>query len=107
MFESGTRIYIAVSHRNVRLCQYVEDTITYLTVIETLKTWGHNVKDYLVRIFTDAIKGIKDYTLTRHGCLPWCNEGTKSVKTAKKEKTLNLIPLVVSKMEVVECLQID
>jgi len=25
--------------------------------------WGYNVKDYLVRIFTDAIKSIKDYTL--------------------------------------------
>ena len=25
--------------------------------------WGYNVKDYLVRICTDAIKGIKDYTI--------------------------------------------
>ena len=36
----------------------IEDTMTYLTVIETVKMWGYNVKDYLVRIFTDAIKGI-------------------------------------------------
>ena len=41
----------------------IEDTMTYLTVIETVKMWGYNVKDYLVRIFTDAIKGIKDYTI--------------------------------------------
>ena len=37
--------------------------MTYLTVIETAKMWGYNVKDYLVRICTDAIKGIKDYTI--------------------------------------------
>lgn len=41
----------------------IEDTMTYLTAIETAKMWGYNVKDYLVRICTDVIKCIKDYTI--------------------------------------------
>ena len=40
----------------------VSDAMVYMTVIETLKMWGYNVKEYLERIFADAVKGITDYT---------------------------------------------
>lgn len=40
----------------------VSDAMVYMTVIETLRIWGYNVKEYLERIFTDAIKGISDYS---------------------------------------------
>ena len=40
----------------------MSDAMVYMTVIETLKMWGYNVKEYLERIFADAVKGITDYT---------------------------------------------
>ena len=40
----------------------VPDAMVYMTVIETLRMWGYNVKEYLESIFTDAIKGISYYS---------------------------------------------
>lgn len=41
----------------------VEDACVYHTIIETLKLWGINIKQYLVDVFTASIKGIEDYSV--------------------------------------------
>lgn len=40
----------------------VSNVMVYMMVIETLRMCGYNVKEYLERIFTYAIKGISDHS---------------------------------------------